>query len=407
MASYSYHATDTSGRSIKGTMEGADEGAIVATLQEQGCFPIKVQKVLEGAPSSRQGWKGFAFAKRVPSSLVATFTYELGSLLDAGFPIDKSLSMLAEAEQNPVFKEVVLDLCKGVQSGQTFAESLERHPRVFSQVYVNTVKAGEAGGALEAVLERLRKFMDETEKLKDDITSAMLYPLILTVAGGAAVIIMLAYVIPKFSLIFEDAGGVMPLPTRVLLAVNGLFMSYWWAPVAAFTAAVFEARRRGRTETGRLALDRMKLKVPLAGPVLKKVVLSRFARTLGTLLQGGLPVLEALRVSISTMGNTFLQKEVQPVVEGVRRGRGIAAPLKEAGSFPPMAVHMLTVGEETGRLDEMLIRLADKYDREVSTSIKRLLSLLEPAIILVMAVIVGFIVISLLLAVFSLNDVTM
>lgn len=406
MAFYSYHATDSSGRSIKGTMEGADEGAIVSKLQDQGYFPIKVQKALDGAPS-RQSRRGFAFARRVLSREVAAFTYEMGSLLDAGFPIDKSLSLLAEAEQNPAFREVMLDLCKGVQSGQTFAESLERHPKIFSQVYVNTIRAGEAGGALEGVLERLRKFMEETEKLKDDIASAMIYPLILTVAGGAAVIIMLAYVIPKFSVIFDDAGGVMPLPTRVLLAVNGLVMSYWWAPVAAFFIAGFEARRRGRTESGRLALDGMKLRIPLIGPVMKKVILSRFARTLGTLLQGGLPVLEALRISINTIGNAFIQKEIQPVVEGVRRGRGIAAPLKEIGSFPSLAVQMLTVGEETGRLDEMLVRFADKYDREVSTTIKRLLSLLEPAIILVMAVIVGFIVISLLLAVFSLNDITM
>ncbi|MBI1911056.1 MAG: type II secretion system F family protein [Deltaproteobacteria bacterium] len=402
MALYSYHATDSSGGSINGTMDGPDEGAIVSRLQDLGYLPIKVERTADSGLSKSE--KPFFFFRKTSSREVAAFTHELGSLLDAGMPLDKSLSTLSEVEENPAFRKIIIDLYSSIQSGHTLADSLESHPTVFSPVYVNSIRAGEAGGALEIVLERLIKFMEDAEKLKEDITSALMYPLLLTVAGSAAVIVMLVFVIPRFSLIFADAGAAMPLSTQVLFLFSGFFLTYWWAPLIAAVFIGFQTRRRLRTEAGRLAFDKLKLKLPVLGPVLRKVVISRFSRTLGTLMQGGLPVLEALRISVNTMGNSMMFKEMRPVIEGVKSGRGIALPLKETNSFPPLAVHMLKVGEETGRLDEMLLRLADKYDRDISTSIKRFLTLLEPAIILLMAVFVGFIVISLLLAIFSLND---
>lgn len=402
MARFSYHATDSSGRSVKGTLDGADEAAIVTRLQELGYFPIKVDRALEQTSSKKRAW--LPFSKKISQREAASFTQELGSLLEAGLPLDRSLQTLAEAEQNPAFRDIISDVCKSIRSGQSLAESLSAYPTVFSPVYVNTVKAGEAGGALEIVLDRLWKFMDGTERMKEDIKSALLYPILLTVAGSAAVIVMLVFVLPRFSVIFEDAGAAMPLPTRALLFVSNFFLKYWWAVLFMFAAAVLEARRRLATEKGRLALDRLKLRMPVLGDVVRKIVISRFSRTLGTLMQGGLPVLDALRISVNTMGNTLMLKEMLPVIEGVKRGRGMALPLQESNSFPPLATQVLKIGEETGRLDETLIRLADKYDREVGTSIKRLLALLEPSIILVMAIVVGFIVISLLLAIFSLND---
>lgn len=402
MPFFNYHATNSSGRTIKGTMDAADEHAIVSRLQELGYLPIRVEKKSEHGLSKGSFLK--QIYKKAPSKWVADFTHELVSLLEAGLPLDKSLLMLSEVEENPAFRDIILDLYKTIQSGRSLADSLERHPKIFSPVYVNTVRSGEAGGALETVLDRLRKFMEETEKLKEDITSALLYPLLLTIAGSAAIIVMLVFVIPRFSMIFADAGAAMPLPTKVLLSLSALFIHYWWVAVIAGVLVFIEVKRRLKTESGRLAFDSLKLRLPLIGTVLGKVVISRFSRTLGTLMQGGLPVLEALKISISTMGNSSMVKDMQPVIDGVKSGRGIALPLKEAGSFPSLAVHMLKVGEETGRLDEMLLRLADKYDRDISTSIKRLLALLEPAIILFMSIIVGFIVISLLLAIFSLND---
>jgi general secretion pathway protein F len=267
------------------------------------------------------------------------------------------------------------------------------------------VRAGEAGGALETVLERLTKFMEDSEKLKEDVTSALLYPLLLMFAGSSAIIVMLVFVIPRFSVIFKDAGAAMPLSTEVLFLLSGFFIKYWWAVVLSIVFSGLLIYKKLGTEKGRLFFDRWKLKLPMLGHVFKKVIISRFSRTLGTLMQGGLPVLEALRVAINTMGNSFVLKQMQPIIDGVKRGRGFAQPLRDAGFFPPLAVHMLKIGEETGKLEEMLLKLANKYDREIATSIKRLLALLEPSIILMMAVIVGFIVISLLLAIFSLNDI--
>lgn len=402
MALYSYHATDSSGKSIRGTMDGADEGTVASRIQDLGYLPIKIERTREQGGAKR----GFTipFYKKTSHREIASFTHELRSLLEAGMPLDRSLLTLSEVEENPAFREIIIGLCKSIQSGLSLADGLEKHPEAFSPVYVNTIRAGEAGGALEIVLERLNKFMEDAEKLREDITSALLYPFLLMTAGSAAVVVMLVFVIPRFSLIFADAGAAIPLPTKVLLSISGFFLNYWWVLIAAAFVAGLEARRRSGTEAGRLAVDRLKLQAPLLGPVLRKVVISRFSRTLGTLLHGGLPLIEALRISVSTMGNTSMLNRMQSVMDGVKRGRGMALPLKETNSFPPLAVHMLKIGEETGRLDEMLLRLADKYDREIGVSIKRLLALLEPSIILVMAVIVGFIVIALLLAIFSLND---
>lgn len=405
MARFSYHATDLSGRLIKGTMDGSDEGAIVSRLQALGYFPIKVDRA--AGPGVSKKWMLPLFYHKVSQGEVAAFTHELASLLEAGLPLDKSLQTLAEVEQNQAFREIIAELYRTVQSGKSLADGLERHPAVFSPVYVNTVRAGEAGGALEIVLDRLRKFLEDAERLKDDITSALLYPLLLTVAGSAAVIVMLVFVIPRFSLIFIDAGTGMPLSTMALLSLSGFFLNYWWIVIAVIVLVGIEVRRRLQTDAGRLAFDSFKLKLPLIGPVLRKIVVSRFSRTLGTLMQGGLPVLDALRISVNTMGNAHVLKEMQYVIDGVKKGRGMALPLQESNSFPPLAVQVLKIGEETGKLEDTLLRLADKYDREISTSIKRLLALLEPSIILVMAVIVGFIVISLLLAIFSINDMSL
>lgn len=403
---YTYQATDATGNLIKGSMEARDENTLVDKIREMGYYPISVGRAA-GEKNALRRFSLPLFSRAVSGSDVLRLTHELSSLLEAGLPLDRALSVLAELESKDEFKQVLRDLLKGIQGGASLADCLGRHRGVFSDVYVSTVKAGEAGGSLEAVLERLGRFMDQTQKLKDDITSALLYPLLLTVVGGSAVLVMIFFVIPKFSIIFEDMGGVMPLPTRMLLFLSEGLLSYWWLGLIFFAGVFLELRRRTRTEEGKFSIDRAKFRVPVLGPVLRKAAVSRFARTLGTLMQGGLPILDALSIAVSTMGSPFMARSIAPVIEGVRRGRGMALPLKEAGSFPPLAVQMLTVGEETGRLDDMLIKLADNYDREIATAIKRGLALLEPAIILLMAIVVGFIVISLLLAIFSINDMPM
>ncbi len=407
MALFVYHATDASGNVVKGTLEARDKKALVDRLQDMGYFPIRVGSSAEAKTADITGKRRSFLRRRVPAQCVVDFTQELSDMLEAGLPLDRSLSILVELESNETFRKVIQGILNNILSGGTFAESLEKHPEIFSEIYINTVRAGEAGGSLELVLARLKKFIEDARRLKEDIKSALIYPLLLTFVGGGAVALMLLVFIPKFSAILADMGGVMPLPTRVLLAISGTLTTYWPIILGVLAISVLAFRFMIRTEEGRKKFDSLKLVLPLFGPILRKAAVSRFARTLGALIQGGLPILDSLNIALKTMGNAFLSFEMEPVTDGVRRGRGLSASLGEVASFPALAVHMLAVGEETGRLDETLLRLADKYDRDVSIAVKRLLSLLEPLIILVMAVIVGFVVISLLLAVFSLNDIPM
>lgn len=407
MAEFVYHATDASGKFVKGTLEAKDENALVNRLQDMGYFPIRVGSSGETRSVGASKTAFSLLRRRVPAQSIVGFTQELSDMLTAGLALDRSLSILAEIEKNAAFKKVILDIHSGIQSGDAFADCLQRHPDLFSEVYINTVRAGEAGGSLEIVLDRLKKFIEDARRLKEDVTSALIYPLLLTVVGGGAVALMLLVFIPKFSVILDDMGGVMPLPTRILLVISGALTRYWPVIIGIGVASFFGFKAILRTEEGRVRFDGLKLRLPLFGPILRKAAVSRFSRTLGALMQGGLPILDSLKIAVRTIGNSYMAREIGPAVDGVRRGRGLTDPLRETASFPPLAAHMLAVGEETGRLDETLIRLSDKYDRDVSTAIKRLLSLLEPLIILVMAVIVGFVVISLILAVFSLNDMPM
>lgn len=405
MALFDYQAANSSGKLVSGSLEASDESSLIDRLQEMGYYPVKVWEGKEGhADGFGAAGIGRYFSKKVPSSCVAVFTQELHSLLDAGLALDNALALLADLEENLVFKGVIKELYKGIHGGKSLAECLEQFPDIFDTVYISMIRAGEAAGALDAVLERLKKFLEDSLRLREEIKSALVYPLFLTLAGGSAVIVMLFFVVPKFSGIFEDMGAALPLPTRILLVASGAMGRYWWVMAVFAAAAAAGLRHYVKTEKGKRSFDAFKCRLPLIGSVNHKSAVSRFSRTLGVLLQSGLPIVEALRISAGTMGNVVLEESIIPVVEGVRNGRGIAAPLKETGRFSAIAVHMLTVGEETGKLDEMLLKLADKYDLEIRTSAKRLITLLEPGLILVMAVIVGFIVISLLMAIFSLNE---
>lgn len=403
MAQFGYQAADSMGKIISGSMEAADEKSLADKLQGMGYYPIKIGESLEQG-NAEAGIVKKIFSRKISDKDLANFTHQLHSMLEAGLTLDSSLAILSELEENGAFKEIIKELYRGIHGGKTLSVCLEKYPDVFPEIYISMIRAGEAGGALETVLERLKSFMEDAQKLKEEIKSALVYPALLTFAGGSAILVMLFFVIPKFSMIFEDMGGTLPLPTLMLLSFSGFVAKYWWFIGASLAICAFVVRSYLKTDNGRFWLSELKLKLPVFGPVIKKISVSRFSRTLGVLLQSGMPIIEAMRIARDTLGNEALSRSIEPVIEGVRRGRGVANPLREAGSFPLLAVHMLTVGEETGRLDEMLVKLADKYDFEISTSIKRLISFMEPALILVMAVVVGFIVISLLLAIFSLNE---
>jgi general secretion pathway protein F len=266
------------------------------------------------------------------------------------------------------------------------------------------IRAGEAGGFLEDTVSRLATYLENVQGLKEEVRSALIYPLILSVVGGAAVVILLTFVVPKFAQIFADMGETLPLPTVILLTVSNILIKYWWMMLLFIVGVYFSIKHYLKTESGRRTWDKMKFKIPVFGKLFKETAVSRFARTLGTLLGSGVPLLNAFQIVKGTLESEKIAEIISSVRESARKGKGISEPLKKSDIFPPLAVHMVTVGEETGRLDEMLIKVADRFDIEIKTTIKRLLSLLEPALILVMAIIVGFIVISMLLAIFSISE---
>ncbi|MGH7428663.1 MAG: type II secretion system F family protein, partial [Candidatus Methylomirabilaceae bacterium] len=290
------------------------------------------------------------------------------------------------------------------QGGSSFADSLAKYPRLFSRLYVNMVKAGEASGVLEVVLSRLAEFLERSKAVRDDVISALVYPVLLLLVGGGAVVVMMNFVVPRFAKIFTDTQQLMPLPTRMLLAISTVTTQYWWLFIGLIVAGWIGLRAYLLTEQGKLRWDEWKLQLPVVGSLIQEIEVSRFARTFGTLLSSGVPVLNAVSIVRETITNRVIGAAMSRLQDGVKRGEGISGPLRASGAFPPFSVHMTRVGEESGRLEGMLIKVADTYDERVRRTVKRLTSLMEPVLILTLGVIVGFIVLSMLLAIFSINE---
>jgi general secretion pathway protein F len=386
-------------------MEASDERAVVTWLRANGYYPIKV-----GQPGvvteARPGLVGFPTRLgRAPSTQdVLAFTQQLATLLEAGMELDRSLAILLDLTDNQRFRSILRSILADIQAGSSFADSLAKHPRLFSRLYVNMVKAGEASGVMEVILLRLAGFLERSKAVRDEITSAMIYPLLLLLVGGGAIVVMMNFVIPRFAQIFTDAKQLMPLPTRILLAISAFTTDYWWIILAVIVVAWIALRAYLQMEQGKVRWDEFKLQLPLLGSLVREIEVSRFARTFGTLLQSGVPVLAAVAIVKETVTNRVIAGAMVRLQDGVKRGEGISGPLRATGAFPSFSIHMAKVGEETGKLEEMLIRVADTYDERVRRTVKRLTSLLEPVLILSLGAIVGFIVLSMLLAIFSINE---
>ncbi|MCK5505502.1 MAG: type II secretion system F family protein [Thermodesulfovibrionia bacterium] len=402
METYYYEATNKEGSIVTGTIEVANERLAVDRIQDMGYFPIQVSKAIERESIVN---RLLSFVRdRIREKDIMAFTYQLGVLLEAGFNLDRSLSILSDLTEKKKLKELLKKVNSYVRSGRSFSDALSRFPSIFPLFYVNMVKAGEAGGFLEDVISRMAVYLENSQELKDDVRSALIYPLLLIIAGGGAVIVLLTFVVPQFTKIFTDMGETLPLPTVILLFISNTLVNYWWI-ILLFSSGIFlSARRYLKSENGRRYWDSLKFRIPVLGRLFKEVAVSRFARTLGTLLESGVPILNAFQIVKGTLGSEKISGIIYSVREAARKGRGISESLRNSDIFPPIAVHMITVGEETGRLDEMLIKIADRFDIEVRTTVKRLLSLLEPALILIMGVLVGFIVIAMLIAIFSINE---
>ncbi len=406
MSVYSYKAADISGKIVKGTLDAADEKSAADRLQDMGYIPIKISQTgnAAGQTSLRLSGDIFSFFKKASVRDVMLFTQDLSALLTAGLPVDRALSILISVTEKEKFKEIVRDILKSVEGGSYLSDAMAKHPRVFSDFYVNMIRAGEAGGVLDAVLERLGEFLESSQELRDYVKSALIYPIFLVFAGGISIIILMTFVIPKFSVMFSDMGNAIPLSAWFLMGLSEFLRAYWWIIVGVMTAAYLSIHQYIRTPAGRLQSDIWKIRLPVIGDMVRKIEVARFARTLGTMIKSGVPILQALDLVKAIIGNRVITGAMERVHDRVKEGERLSAPLKDTGIFPSLAVQMITVGEESGKLDEMLLRVAENYEKVVRNTVKRFISILEPAMILVMGLVVGFIVISMLMAIFSMNE---
>jgi general secretion pathway protein F len=382
------------GETIEGVIDAADEKVAIERLRSTGVIPLKVQ-----APRQK-GLRGISF-KRSKGDLL-TFTSELSVLLSAGLPLDRSLNILSDISEGKDMKEIVQSVLKSIREGSSFSDALQKHPKAFPRLYVNMVRAGETGGVLDVVLEKLNEFLESSKELKDHIISAMIYPLILSITGGVSIIILLTFVLPKFSTIFAELGGSLPLNTKILLAVSDGMRSYWWVGFAGMAALWLLFKSWIKSKNGRYQWDGIKLR--LMGDLLRKLETARFCRTLGTLLRSGVSFLQALNNSKDVITNQVIASGLDSVAKGAKEGKGIAGPLAEARVVPALALSMIKVGEETGQLDVMLLKVATAYEKSLRDAVKRFVGFFEPAMILVMGLVIAFIVISMLMAIFSITD---
>jgi general secretion pathway protein F len=401
MPVFTYRAADRRGQTVDGVMEAPDARAVVERLHREAYYPIRVAPHAE-----RQRFGAIIPTRRVRPRELLAFTQQLATLFEAGLPLDRALTILEELAPTPRLKTIVTDLVHGVRGGASLSDTLMRHhPRPFSRLYVNMVRAGEKGGVLEVTLRRLAEFLEARAAFRDAVISALAYPLVITLVGAGAIVFLLTFVIPRFATIFADLGQTVPLPTQILLAVSTNARAYWWVAPPLVVAAALVWRLWTSTTEGRLAWDRWVLHLPIVGALATKIETARFTRTLGTMLKSGVPVLGAMAVVGDMMSNTAVAGAVGRIAQDVKRGGTIAVSMREHAAFPPLAVHMVRVGEETGRLEEMLLKVAETFEADVRTELRRVIGLLEPIIILGMGVLVAFIVVAMLLAIFSINEI--
>ena len=403
MPSFAYQAATADGRVIQGSLDAADRLGVVAQLQHRGLIPINVTGA-EAVSGAKQKFSGL-LARQGMANHRLIFARTLASMLAAGVPLDRSLSVSADLCESAVLKAALQQVLRAVKGGKSLSSALESHTDIFPDFYISMVRAGEAGGNPAAVFAQLADYQESANELRSQVTSALIYPALLTAVGGLSVFMLLEFVVPKFATVFEQAGASLPLPTQLLLDASDFVRLTWWGWLIAIPFLVWAMQRWLQTPSGRTAWDHFIMRIPKIGSVIERVLVTRFSRSLGTLLAGGVPMIRSLEIAGQVAGNKRIAAAVQKAAQGVKQGKGLSRPLAETGAFPPLSIHLLGVGEETGRLDTMLLHVAGVYERETRTAIKNLVALFEPLMILVMGVIVGGIVVSILLAIFSINDI--
>ncbi len=407
MPVYEYAGIDLRGKKASGIVDAENERAARLKLRKMGIFPTMV--AVEGAAKVRKLTLGseikFAqYFQRVKVADIAMMTRQLSTLVGAGIPLVDSLSALIEQIENPKLKSVLSQVREKIVGGAKLSDALKDHPKIFSELYRNMINAGENSGALEVVLQRLADFTEGQAKLKSRVVGAMIYPIIMSIVGVLLMAMLLVYVVPKVMKIFEDVHASLPLPTRILMQISNALINYWYLIFIFIIAAVYGFKRYIKTATGKEKFHRLRLRLPLMGKLERMIVISRFSRTLSTLLSSGVPLLASMDIVRNIVTNVVLKKVIEQTRDNVREGQSVAEPLKRSGEFPPIVTQMIAIGERTGELERMLERIADSYDSQVDNTISALMTLLEPVMILLMAGIVSFIVMSILLPIMKLNQ---
>lgn len=401
MPLFEYKAVAPSGETVQGTMEAASLDMVILKLQEAGNIPLQAQESGTGGFSLG----GFSLGRRgMNSREVGEFTQQLSTLLVAGLPLDRSLQVLLDLSESDRVKKTVAEIRDRVREGGSLSDALEEQHGAFNRLFINMVRAGEVGGTLDSTLSRLTDYLERSRDLKDSVISALIYPILLLVLAAGSLILLLVYVIPQFMPIFEELGGDLPLITRIVLGVGSILQNFWWLIALLVVVAVWQFRRMLADPEKRFNWDTRVLSLRWVGDLVGKMETARLTRTLGTLLTNGVPLLSALSIARNVIGNTVLIKDVNSATRAVKTGGGLARALNEGERFPRLALQMISVGEETGQLDVMLMKVADTYDIEVRNTIDRLLAIFTPLVTLLLAVLIGTIVLSILVAILSVND---
>ncbi len=406
MPLFHYKAVSADGEALEGDMEARVQEGVIERLQAMGYIPIRVDEAKSDDRGERKSFD-FLRSNRVNQAEVGVFTREIATLLYAGLPLDRTLEILVELSENEKVRRLLLRVRDDVRGGASLSAAMEAQQGVFSRFYLNMVRAGEAGGALGPVLMRITEFMERAKELKETVKSALVYPVILILVAVTSVMMLLVFVVPQFSKMFEQSGKTLPLPTQLVIAAGDFVRHDWWMLALGAFALYVLINQQLSNPSSRYRWDGWFLSLPLIGDLVAKIEVARFSRSLGTLLGNGVSLLSALFIIKETLNNSVMAEGLDGVATQLKEGLGLGKPMMETGLFPKLAVHMVMVGEETGQLEEMLLRVADVYDSEVQSAVKRMLSLMEPVLILGLGLVIGGIIMSIMMAILSANDLAL
>lgn len=405
MPIYEYTAFDQKGKSKKGIIEADNEASARNKLRAAGKYPVEIKENLsQSTKAGRAGRGSFLVFERVKSMEIHIFTRQLATLLGAGIPLVSALSSLLEQTANPALKKVLAQIKDAVNEGNTLTNSLAKHPKLFSNIYINMVRAGEASGSLDIVLEKLADFGEKQRTLQGRIKAALIYPVFMAVIGSAILFILITYIVPNITKVFADMERTLPLPTRLLISLSNFLRGYWWLVLLLLIAAFYSLRLFIQNARGRRIWDLLKLKMPIIGAVNQKIILARFGSTMASLLGSSVPLVTSMQIVQSIANNSLIAEVIEEAIERIRKGKSMASALGSSPWFPPIFVQMISVGEQSGNLEPMLTKVSDAYEREVDMAIMGMTSLIEPIMIAAMGAAVGFVVLSILLPIFEMNQ---